>query len=265
MKKFIMFMLLLWGLYYYSNIDYNYNEKPNIEEIIKEWKQTYMTSFESIDDFKWFYITPEIHKWTTFQSLSEEVVRSWKYSHKVTINWTNKPSTTFVNNNHRWYPTIQLHKSKLGSFQTPIYTTFWVWVDMDLEKNNGKWDDDWLSLATFSDDTSDNWKRTVLVNLNADWYIHLMHTTAQWKKDYIFQTSNIKFPQKQWVEIKVYLDFRENAYAKVWQNGKLVSHAKIWNIKNKLAQAHFWMYAPPYVNSGLIYNDDLKIEMVNWE
>jgi len=34
----------------------------------------------------------------------------------------------------------------------------------------------------------------------------------------------VKFPQREWVELKVYLDFKDNGYAIVWQNNKLVSH-----------------------------------------
>ena len=54
-------------------------------------------------------------------------------------------------------------------------------------------------------------------------------------------------------------------YAKVWQNGQLVSHAKIRETKNRLSQAHFGMYCSPQLTSGVVYNDDLSIKMVNEE
>ena len=63
----------------------------------------------------------------------------------------------------------------------------------------------------------------------------------------------------------MYLDFRDNGYAKVWQNGQLVSHAKIGNITNQLSQAHFGLYCSPQIKAGTVYNDDLVIREVNGE
>ncbi len=51
----------------------------------------------------------------------------------------------------------------------------------------------------------------------------------------------------------------------VWQNGSLVSHASLQNLDNKLSQAHFGLYAPPQLESGLVYNDDLRIIEVDGE
>ena len=81
----------------------------------------------------------------------------------------------------------------------------------------------------------------------------------------LLKTTELKFPQKQWVELKMYLDFRANGYAKVWQNGELVSHAKIGNITNKLSQAHFGFYCAPQIASGVVFNDDLSIKEVDGE
>jgi hypothetical protein len=75
----------------------------------------------------------------------------------------------------------------------------------------------------------------------------------------------LTFPQKEWVELKMYLDFRDNGYAKVWQNGQLVSHANIENITNKLSQAHFGLYCSPQLVTGTLYNDDLIIKEVDGE
>lgn len=51
----------------------------------------------------------------------------------------------------------------------------------------------------------------------------------------------------------------------MWQNGELVSHAEISKTTNRLAQAHFGMYCAPQISSGVVYNDDLVIEMVDSE
>ena len=119
-----------------------------------------------------------------------------------------------------------------------------------------------FSFATFTDDEFDNWNRTVLVNLSHDGFVHLGHVPEQGMQEHIFQTANITFPQKEWVELKIYLDFSNDGYIKVWQNGELVSHAIVKNVKNRLAQAHFGMYCPPQMASGVVYNDDLRIEII---
>ena len=105
----------------------------------------------------------------------------------------------------------------------------------------------------------------MLVNLDAGGFVHLQHTVGQGQNENIFQTSDLVFPKKEWVELRIYLDFRENGYAKVWQNGELVSHAQIGNITNKLSQVHFGLYCSPQITNGVIFNDDLTIREVNGE
>lgn len=224
----------------------------------------FITGFESESDFSGFYMTPQAHKNTAFHELSNSIVHSGNYAHKAWITGANPPSNATTDNNHRGYPTVQLQKTEVGSFQTPIYVTLWVWLDIEL-RVNPTGEDDWFSFATFTDDETDNWSRTVLVNLGHEGFVHLMHTTNQNVKEHIFQTNKISFPKRQWVELKIYLDFSNEGYAKVWQDGQLVSHANISNINNQLAQAHFGFYSAPQLESGVVYNDDLKIEMVRSE
>ncbi|MCF6169311.1 hypothetical protein [Lutibacter sp.] len=236
--------------------------KPDLNNIKK---REFISSFETVDDFANFYITPQGYKGTTYHELSDSIVYSGTYSHKAWITGTNPPSTLLINNNHRGYPTIQLQNTVKGSFKTPCYITLWVWLDMELQENTSRGDDDWFSFATFTDAETDNWDRTVLVNLNHKGFVHLGHVPNQGEQSYIFQTTNLRFPQKEWVKLKIYLDFRNNGYAKVWQNGQLVSYANLHNIDNKLSQIHFGMYAPPQIANGVIYNDELKIIEVDGE
>ena len=237
----------------------------DIANPVKTEKKEFISSFESTDDFSGFYITPQGHKGTTYHELSDSIVHSGTYAHKAWITGANPPSTILVNNNHRGYPTIQFQNTTEGVFKTPCYITIWVWLDMVLQENTTGGDNDWFSFATFTDDETNKWSRTVLVNLNHNGIVHLQHTTGQGQQTSIFQTTDIIFPQKEWVELKIYLDFRNNGYAKVWQNGQLVSYANIKRIDNKLSQVHFGMYAPPQITSGIIYNDDLKIIEVDGE
>jgi hypothetical protein len=240
------------------------NEKKDIETADRINRE-FSTSFESEDDFSNFYITPQDHLNTSFHEQSSTVVYSGNYSHKAWINGVNAPSTPTVNNNHRGYPSIQLYKTAEGSFESPISINLWVWLDIDLQAGAFGEESDWFSFATFTDDESDHWNRTILVNLSHDGFVHLQHTSGQGENDIVFQNTTLTFPQKEWVELKVYLDLSTDGYAKVWQNGLLVSHANVTNVKNTLAQAHFGMYSSPQLESGVVYNDDLRIEMVDEE
>ena len=176
----------------------------------------------------------------------------------------NQESTATWNNNHRGYPTIQFQKTPGGCFHTPCYIDWWVWLDMPLVAHTPE--KQWFSFATFTTDSTDHWSRTVLVNLSYDGYLHLMHVPLQRQKIWLFQPNVLPFPQKEWVHIKVYLDTRPNVgYAKVWQNGQLVSYAKIADGNGLLAQAHFGLYAAPSISKGTVYNDDLEIKEVSGE
>jgi hypothetical protein len=234
-------------------------------DAIDRVNREFSTSFESLDEFSGFYITPQAHLNTSFHEQSDTVVYSGNYSHKAWISGANPSSTPLINNNHRGYPSIQLYKTEGGAFESPVAISLWVWLDIDLQANISGEESNWFSFATFTDDESDSWNRTILVNLSHDGFVHLQHTSGQGENDIIFQNTVLQFPQKEWVELKVYLDLNTDGYAKVWQNSVLVSHANVSNVKNKLAQAHFGMYSPPPLESGVVYNDDVHIEMVDGE
>ena len=258
----INILVLLINLSFYS-CDKVSDTIGHIDDTSNIQKREFISSFESVNDFDGFYITPQNHLGTTFHELAESNVYSGVYSHKAWIDGDNLQSAA-NDKNHRGYPTIQFQNTTKGVFQTPCYISLWVWLDIELE-NNTAGQDDWFSFATFTDDESDNWDRTVLVNLSADGFVHLQHTTNQGEQTSIFQTTDIAFPQEEWVELKIYLDFRDNGYAKVWQNGELVSHSEIGNITNKLSQAHFGLYCSPQLSTGVVFNDDLFIKEVDEE
>lgn len=226
--------------------------------------RSFESSFETEEDFAGFYITPQGQKGTTYHDLSDSIVHSGSFAHRAWITGANAPSTPTENNNHRGYPTVQLQEYSGGPFETPCLITLWVWLDMELNPNP-EGVDDWFSFATFTPDVDDAWPRTVLVNLGHEGFVHLQHVPVQGAQEHIFQTSTLPFPQREWVELKIYLDFSAEGYAKVWQNGTLVSHAAVSNVENQLGQAHFGMYAAPQLTAGVVFNDDLRIEMVEGE
>lgn len=231
------------------------------------------SGFESQDDFKGFYIVPS-GDYQSSHELSTQEVFQGRYSHKA---WITAPRA--IHNDgpaylpHRAYPTIQLHKTAEGSFRTPCLITLWVFTDVELQPRDGI--DDWLSLVTLSPDASDLWSRTILVNLTTDGYLRLVHVPAQGQQQHLFQAGpstpppgdrDLRFPQGQWVRLDVYLDLDpQEGYAKVWQDGALVSHAQVYGGKGGLAQAHFGLYAGAALSAGTVYNDDLSIREVRDE
>lgn len=226
--------------------------------------RTYTTSFESIADFDGFYIVPQNYLNSSSHELSTNCVRSGSYAHKAWVYATNAPSTAFVNNNHRAYPTIQLYKTDGGAFVTPCLVTLRVWLDIDLHAASPE--NEWFSFATLSADDSDNWSRVVLVNLSYDGFVHLMHVPDQGEQEYVYQTTNLTFPMRQWVRLDIYVDFdKYDGYAKVWQDGVLVSYALVNGGEWTLPQAHFGLYCPPSLSQGTVYNDDLTISEVDSE
>jgi hypothetical protein len=203
--------------------------------------RVFSTSFEEIKDFANFYIVPPGDHGSD-HSLSDDRVYSGNYSHKAVIvvpNDSDNDSQDYKP--HRAYPTVQFQKTEEGVFQTPVLVTLWVWLDINLEFRDGI--DDWFSFATLSPDTSDEWSRTVVVNLTTDGFVRLVHIPNQGEQIHLFQMDsageNVSFPLKTWTRLDVFIDFsKSNGYAKVWQNGALVSHALVNGGNGSLAQAH---------------------------
>ncbi len=251
--------------------------------------------FESVEEFKDFYIVPQNYQNSASHNLSSEVVKKGNKAHKA---WIYKAYTgpRGQNNNHRAYPTIQLNKSNLGIIKTKALVEFYVYADVELSQRP---EQDWLSLATFTSYSDIYWARTYLVNVDRNYRLHLMHIPHQGlKSPDIASNSDVFLPKEQWSKITVYIDYgQENrfgsAFIAVWQNGVLASASRFsdriepqrlprsqqppclsgWGGKSVieaerlcglsyeqgLAQMHFGMYAPPKVKHGVIYNDELVV------
>jgi hypothetical protein len=246
MKKHL---LILSGIFTLSMMLSCKKEKPEVEEPVIS-NRIFSTSFESIADFNGFHIEPQNHLSTASHDTSREYVRTGIYAHKGWIWAANSPST----DNHRAYPTVQLHKTSGGAYKTPVLTEFWVWLDVTFTTG------EWFSLATFARSTSDSFWDGVLVNVSDAGIVHLMHVPTQGQGVRIFQTSTVTLPMQTWVKISVELDLNPTTgYAKVWQDDVLVSHALVQGGDGTLPQAHFGLYAPPSMSAGVVYNEDLII------
>lgn len=228
--------------------------------------RTFTTGFEQVSDFNGFYITPSPYQGAVTHGLSTAQVHGGTNSHLATI--SNAATSCTGNCNHRGYPTIQLHKTAAGGMSGVVFTEFYVYVTMTI--NDGQW----LSLATLTPDSSDAWSRTVLVNVGnlgrtgGGNYMHLMHVPNQGESGWTYQAGSTnggtQFPQNQWVKVSICLDLNPaTGWAKAWMNDVPVSAAPVSGGCGVLEQAHFGLYAPPAISSGVIYNDDLQIREVS--
>lgn len=213
----------------------------------------FIAGFESVDEFKGFYIVPQNHMATASHDLVSELSHSGEFAHKGWIYGINPDSTAEGNNNHRAYPTIQLYKTAEGAYKTPVLIEFYVWLNVALVPGQ------WFSFATLDHTRGDTWD-PVLVNLSDDGFVHLMHLPNNGQKNWDYQTTDLTFPMNQWVKLSICLHFDEaKGYAKVWQDDVLVSSGPVERGAGELTQAHFGLYAPPSLAGGEVYNDDLTI------
>lgn len=258
----------------------------------------FSTSFEAVEEFSKFYIVPQNYRKTSSHNLSTEERVSGKYSHKAWIYGANPTSST-ENTNHRAYPTIQFSKSPLGIIRSAALVELWVWADIELRRSEGK---SWFSLATLTSYDDVNWYRSYLINVDADYRVHLMHVPRHGESAAdIVKKASIPLPRRKWVKITTYIDYGRNnrfqsPFIAVWQDGVVVAASRFsdrvsldnvapgnrpkclngWDGRDLeraesmcelkytggLAQAHFGLYAPPLLSSGVIFNDDLAVTEV---
>lgn len=257
----------------------------------------YGTSFESLSEFSGFYIVPPNHMGTATQELSSEQVHSGSSAHKAFIYDENSQSSS-ENHNHRAYPTFKFEKTPIGILKDAVLVEFWVWDDIPLyHKEDASWislatftsynDDFWYKVYLINVDEK-NHIHLMHVPQHGEAIHDIFQTetislpTRTWVKisAYIDYTKNNRF---------------ESPFISVWQDGQLVSAARFeyrvslslaLSLPNKpkcldglsvnptieeaedlcnlkftggLAQAHFGLYAPPLLSSGVIYNDDVSV------
>jgi hypothetical protein len=235
--------------------------------------RVFQSSFESTTDFAGFYIVPP-GDYGSSHALSQEQVQAGEWSHKAWIlkaRAADNDGLAYLP--HRAYPTVQLHKSAAGGFVTPCLVTLRVWLDIALQDRPAGRIDDWFSFITLSLDRSDLWSRTVLANIAPEGYLRLVHVPDQGKQEHLFQAGpandpagSLAFPYRRWVRIDLYIDFSPaGGAAKLWQDGKLVSQARVNGGGGVLEQAHFGLYASAALGAGVVYNDGLVIREVRDE
>lgn len=235
--------------------------------------RAFQTSFESESDFQSFYIENAANFGSGQAYVGGGDDPSPIDGSKVHKAWVLKANDSDNNSTlgykpHRAYPTIQFQKTSGGIYRTPCLVSFYVWLDAALETRSGI--NDWVSLATLTPDSSDQWVRVVVANVTVDGYFRLVHVPNQGEQIYTYQAEadndpgkTKTFPYRKWVRVDIYIDFDETrGSARLWQNQVLVSQAQVRGGRGALAQAHFGLYAGAALSSGRVYNDKLRIREV---
>jgi hypothetical protein len=214
--------------------------------------RVFKTGFERDADLAGFYVTPQSP--LTRHEVQSGNAHRGRRSHVAWL--TGATGTEPVDGpNHRGYPTIQLQRRPAGPCVSPCLIQFWARVD-GFALDPGEW----LSLATLSPDASNRWSRVITVNVGWEGWLHLFHVPDQGIGQRALQRTDKPFPRGRWVRITTWLDLDPvHGAAAVWQNGVLMSAARVRGGDGTLDQLHFGLYAPPSLTSGVVRNDDLAV------
>jgi len=216
----------------------------------------FRSGFERDADLAGFYVTPQ-------SALTRHEVRpgAGPAGDRAHVAWlTGLTGVEPVDGpNHRGYPTIQLQRRPVSTCTTPCLVEFWARLD-DVVLERGEW----FSLGTFSADPSDRWARVITVNVGWEGWLHLFHVPDQGGGQRELQRTDIAFPQGRWVRITTWVDLDpDSGSAAVWQDGVLVSAARVRGGDGSLDQMHFGLYAPPSLTRGRVANDDIAVYRVS--
>jgi hypothetical protein len=216
-------------------------------------RRVYRTGFERDADLAGFYVTPQSP--LTRHAVASGGARRGQRGHVAWL--TGQTGSEPIDGpNHRGYPTIQLRKRPAGACVSPCLIQFWARVDGFAALDSGEW----LSLATFTSDPSDGWRRVVTVNVGWEGWLHLFHVPDQGLGERSFQRTDRPFPRGRWVRITTWLNLHpDHGAAAVWQDGKPVSAARVRGGDDSLDQLHFGLYAHPALTSGTVRNDDVVV------
>jgi hypothetical protein len=214
--------------------------------------RVFRTGFEGDEDLAGFYVTSQ-------SPMTRHEVRHGDAhrGHRAHVGWlTGQTGAEPVDGpNHRGYPTIQLQRRAAGPCVAPCLVQFWARLD-DVDLKRGEW----MSLATLSPDASDRWSRVVTVNLGWEGWLHLFHVPDQGAGQRVLQRTDVPFPRGRWVRITIWLDVDPvQGVAAVWQDGRLMSAARVRGGDGTLDQLHVGLYAPPSLTRGVVRNDDIAV------
>ena len=213
----------------------------------------FRTGFESVSDFDGSYIVPQDFHSAESHELSTLLVKDGTYSHRGWIYAT-------ASDSHRAYPTVQFHKLPGGSFQGTVYMELDVYLrNVTIPTGSGHW----FSFITVARRTEDAFWDAVTVNLGYEGIVHLMHVPSVGLKEWSYQSTDLFFPQNQWVKLGLCLNMDpQNGFARAYQDGRLISAAPVHGQDGSIPQVHYGLYAHKDMSAGEVFNDNLLIKEV---
>lgn len=148
-----------------------------------------------------------------------------------------------ADSSHRAYPVLHT------DIPTPLVNSFMVWLDVDFSQLD---EYEWVHFGTWAD--------------NPNWEVHTMAVLANGRLEmahldysYIGPSPQPIFPARKWVRLTVYLDYTNNGYVRVWQDGVPIFEGNFASQSGSLMRAHWGMYASGPVDNGVQYNDEIQI------
>lgn len=213
----------------------------------------FRSGFESVSEFDESYIVPQNYQSAASHDLTTDRVYSGSYSHKGWIYSTAADS-------HRAYPTVQFHKLPEGSFTGLVYMELMVYLEnVVIPTGSGHW----FSFITVARRSIDSEWEAVTVNLGYEGIVHVMHVPSSGMKEWTYQSTDLFFPQNQWVKLGLCISMDpQNGFARAYQNGTLVSAGPVYGLDGTIPQVHYGLYAHQDMNQGVVYNDDLLVKEV---
>lgn len=222
---------------------------------------------EEYSEFNGFHVEPLVQTDVEHDLLAENVFDGQK-SHKA---WMKAIKTG--GDNHRAYATVQLQNAGFDrGFSPYCLMDFWAYVDVDMFDEADK---DWVSLATFTSYEDNTWPRSVLLNLDRDYGLHIQHRNVNTDAFPVYGDPRFTFPRSQWNRITILTDYTfapQKPVLVTWIDGVerirteftdrlsgLEEEANDYNYYGGMVQFHAGLYAPPLLTSGTMYNDNLQI------
>jgi hypothetical protein len=144
---------------------------------------------------------------------------------------------------HRPYPGIHC------DIPSPLVNSFLVYQEANYDELDAS---EWIHFATWGN--------------NPDWYVHTMSVRdrkvemAHLDWTYIGPTPQPDFPLEQWVRFTAYIDYTDNGYIRVWQDGVPIFEGNYTTRSgDNLMRAHWGLYCSGSIDNATQYNDEIKI------
>jgi hypothetical protein len=144
---------------------------------------------------------------------------------------------------HRPYPGIHC------DIASPLVNSFLVWQEAEYDQLDPS---EWIHFATWGN--------------NSDWVVHTMSVRdrkvemAHCDWSYIGPEPQPDFPLAQWVRFTAYIDYTDNGYIRVWQDGVAIFEGHFTaRTGDNLLRAHWGLYCSGSIDNAVQYNDEIKI------